>query len=274
MPEGPSAPTNEPSPPPVPRRFSWPMRFFLGVMLFFLVYRPFCILYPWKDWLEHLQMDDAPARLATRAEREKLAASASPEKPFPVTDSLLGTLDSVWGFFKPWPGANTRARIRERRDYATFAVCWVNSRAHFVEALLLYNTEWSMFSPSVSTRKSMPRARLIYADGSTDEVASDTEPADRTHYFRFCECRVLNYQFKVRPGASLSCAGYCNWLAHRHAEKDGAPLKTIRLYVVSYDLPAPGVDGRAYWQDAQPEGDDDFYEYDVAERHGRKLDAP
>jgi hypothetical protein len=254
------------------------MRLFLAVMLFFIVYRPLCILYPWTDWAEHLKVPDMPERLPTRAERQKLASEASDARPFPVTTSVLETLDSVWDFFKPWPNAQTRQKLRTGQDYAAFAVCWVNSRAQFFEYLLNYNTEWAMFTPSTSKYQDVPRARLIFADGSQQEVRGRTEPADVTDYFRWFEVRMLNYEFKVEEGRWRPCAGYCHWLAHRYATNDaGAPLKTIRLFSVRYDLPQPGTDARAAWAAQQGPAKEkvrpDFYEYDVASRNGKLLDT-
>src|SRR4051794_5677794 len=105
---------------PFPRRFSWRMRLFLGVMLFFIVYRPLCILFPWHTWADQLEMQTWPRRLPTPSERAKLAAQASEERPFPVTDRVLETLDSLRDFFTPWPSPDTRKEIRAARDYASF----------------------------------------------------------------------------------------------------------------------------------------------------------
>ena len=57
--------------------------------------------------LEHLgqaaRHADPAARLPTRAEIARLAASVREDRPHPVRDDILFAFDSVWEFFKPWP---------------------------------------------------------------------------------------------------------------------------------------------------------------------------
>jgi len=48
-------------------------------------------------------------------------------------------------------------------------------------------------------------------------------------------------------GTAEEAFGYCNLLRHRYPESDaGSPLREIRLFVVRYDLPPPGVDARRW----------------------------
>ena len=39
-----------PGEPPYPRRFGWPMRLFLALMLFHMSFRSLSVLVPWKGW--------------------------------------------------------------------------------------------------------------------------------------------------------------------------------------------------------------------------------
>ena len=133
-----------------------------------------------------------------------------------------------------------------------------------------------MFSPSTAKHTYILRARLIFADGSSRIEHGRTGPRDITHYFRWFEVRLLNYEYKIDEHRRTACAGFCNLLAHRYPTNDaGAELTTIRLFSVRYDLPQPGVDCRAAWEAQQgpPEKQPypDFYEYDVASRNGKYL---
>jgi hypothetical protein len=269
----------EPPPPAYPRRFGWSMRLFLSFLVFFIVFRSFTVLFAWKEWAKDLRMRPLlPTRLATAQERAKLARNATPDRPDPVREDLMESLDSVWEFFKPWPGEKTRAWIRSPQDLGKWAYCWTASRLEFVENVLGINQEWPMFSPSVSKRKWVARARLIYADRSKVIVRTHGDPEDLTRYSHWFKEKVLDHELKVEDEEyrGEECLGYCNLLAHRHARnKAGKPLKKIRLFMVRYDLTPPGEDPRA-WLEAQtgpPENQQfpDFYEYDVASRHGKFL---
>jgi hypothetical protein len=74
--------------PPPRRRFSWPMRVFLFCLLFDIVFRSFSVMFPWKDWLDELDMRRAPVRLPTRDEYIKLRHEAE----FKLTDKSLDAL--------------------------------------------------------------------------------------------------------------------------------------------------------------------------------------
>src|SRR5215471_17202027 len=92
-------------PPPYPRRFGWPMRLFLTLFLFAITYRCFAILFPIEGWSDDFKVRRYPLRLSTLAELGDKAREASDENPHPVRDDLLETADSVWDYWKPWPGA-------------------------------------------------------------------------------------------------------------------------------------------------------------------------
>jgi hypothetical protein len=254
------------------------MRIFLCVLLFDIIYRSLSVLLPWSDWISDLDMKKYPRRLATREERERLAAQATADNPNPVLKETMLALDSIWEYWKPWPGPDTRDRMNSRQDRVKFALAWLTSRLDFVENVVGINEEWPMFSPGVSKRKWVARARLIYADGSQRIIRNHGDPEDLTRYSHWFEEKILDHELKVEDDErSIDEAfGYCNLLAHRYSRNDaGKELKTIRLFMVRYDFPPPGADARAFLaaQNGPPKDQvyPDFYEYDVARRHGKFL---
>src|SRR5262245_15088387 len=100
-----ACPTTAGSPP----RFSWPMRIFLGFLLFDIVFHSFAVLTPYQDWCEKLGIETKPKKgLPTPEELRELELAASDTNPAPVEDRVWEAFDSAWDFFKPWPSANTR----------------------------------------------------------------------------------------------------------------------------------------------------------------------
>jgi hypothetical protein len=255
------------------------MRLFLTLILFDMLFRGFSVLYPWADWADELDMRTMPRRLPTRAEWAELPAQATAENPDPRGDDLMRTLDSAWDFFKPWPEASARAKIRTWADRGKWALAWTSSRLEFAENLVGFNEEWPMFSPSVATVKHVARARLVYADGSERAVRGLCDPEDLTRYSHWLEEKILDHELKVSEGGEArarSNRGYCNLLAHRYPRNDaGAELTTIFLYMVRYDLAPPGVDAREWLrrQSGPPRGQvmADFFRYDVATGEGKIL---
>ena len=262
----------EHAPTPAPR-FSWPMRVFLFVVLFDMVFRCFAILYPWDDWADALKMTPLPRRLPTAAERAALIRNATSDDPHPALDRTLLTCDSVWDFFKPWPEPAVRQKLRTPEDAGKYVICWLNTRLNLFENVTGFQQGWGMFSPGASTTRQLTRARLHYADGSEVIRRNLGDVEDQTHYFRWGEYRVRSYQMEVKPSKEDECLGYCNLLAHRYARNaDGSPLKQIRLFRVQCDFAPPGVDPREFLQaqmratrDSLPSPDGpvypDFYEY-------------
>lgn len=270
---------DSPAKPDYPRRFGWGMRVFLTLIVFDMVFRGFSVLWPWGDWAEQLDMSLMPRRLPTRAEWAELPYQASEDNPDPRREELMLTLDSVWDYLKPWPERSARARIRTWTDGGKWGLTWMISRLEFAENLVGFNEEWPMFSPSVSRKKWVARARLVYADGSERTVRGKCDPEDLTNYAHWWEEKVLDHELKVKEGgegrARDNC-GYCNLLAHRYPRNDaGSELKTIFLYPVRYDLAPPDADARAWLkgQTGPPPGQvlKDFFEYDVASRQGKIL---
>src|SRR5262249_50758676 len=148
-------------------------------------------------------------------------------------------------------GPATRVKVRSWEDGGKFAFCWLSSRLSYTEALLGYDEEWPMFSDLAHERRHT-RARLVYAGGSDRVVRQTTQPPDLAPSSCWNQEKVYDYETKVRneAGHAAHCQGYCNWLAHRYARNEsGAALKTIVLYRVWYDLPRPGTDARAHYEE-------------------------
>jgi hypothetical protein len=238
-------------------------------------------------------MRKAPIRLPTLAEWDRLSRQEA-------TEEVHESLTSVGEFLVPWPNEKTRGQLHSWADGAKFTIVWLTSRLDFVESLVGINEEWPMFSPNVSHRCWLIRARLTYADGSRRVVRGLADPYDLTHYSHWNQEKQLDHERKVDsdPGYEAEAIGWCNMLAHRYARNEaGSPLITITLYQVKIDYPPPGVDARAFLQkqmrlteDRMPgeprrPGDEDrqvypdFYEVEVAVSEenvqivkGRRLD--
>jgi hypothetical protein len=286
--DAPGSPTrtpvaDAPGLPPAAPRFSWPLRIFLSVLLFDMLFRCFAVLYPWTDWRDEMNMTGLPRRFPTPAERAELAQKATPDNPHPVADRVLESFDSLWDFFRPWPDESVRRRLRTPSDGGKFVVCWINTRLNCLENIVGIQQGWVMFSPSVHTGRTVTRARLRYADGTERIERHLGDPDDLTRYFRWNKYRVRSHQMEVQPDRKDECFGYCNLLSHRHARNEkGSALTRIRLFQVRFEFPPPGADAHAFLQeqmrlthDSIPSADGpvgaDFYEFDAEKRVGTLL---
>jgi hypothetical protein len=249
------------------------MRLFLGFILFDMVYHSLAVLSPYPAWCAELGVARFPRRLPTAAEMDESAGRARPGKTEPVADRVFASLDSVWDFFRPWPGRATRRKLRDWPSRGEYLVCWLTSRLDFCEHLAGISQEWVMFSPSVVTEKTRARARLVFADGSTREVRLPTsDPEDPSDYSRWFVDRVNNAEVDVSSDDPEMCLGYCNYVAHRHPVNErGKRLVRIYLFPVTYELPGPDVeDPRAFLhrQKGPPAGQrgKDYFAADVRTR--------
>jgi hypothetical protein len=244
-----SPPAAPPPGPPRYRRFGWPLRLFLAFLLFDIVFRSLSVLFPWADWAEELKMRTMPERLATRAELARKVAEARPGES-PVLEDVMVACDSIWEYFKPWPGPETRPLLGSWQSRGRFVLCWLSSRLEFCENVVGINEEWPMFSPSTSRKKYLTRARLFYADGSERILRNHADPEDLTRYSHWNQEKVLDHELHVSDGKNRQsdAFGYCNLLSHRHARNEnGAELIRIRLFSIRYDLTPPDVaDVREY----------------------------
>jgi hypothetical protein len=274
------ASTDDSARPSYPTRFGWGMRLFLGVLLFEIVFRSLSVLFPWADWAgeSELDMRTMPVRLPTQAEMAGLAEKATTERPHPVADDVMESLDSLWDYWKPWPEARTRAKMRNWTDGGKWGLCWLSSRFDFVENVIGFNQEWPMFSPGVATKKWFARARLVYADGSDQIVRGLCDPDDLTRYSHWFQEKILDHELKIKEGKGHvdDNFGYCNLLSHRYPHNQaGSPLTRIYLFIVRYEFPPPGVDARAWLaEQTGPPAKQvyaDFYVFDATTRNGKCL---
>jgi hypothetical protein len=217
------------------------MRIFLFLILFDMVFHSLAVLSPYTQWCGELGVRRLPYRLPTAAEVAELTKKGGPANPDPVADRVYASLHSVWSFFKPWPDQATRRKLTNWPDHGAYLLCWVASRLDFCEHVLGIRQDWSMFSPTVVLDQARSRARLVFADGSTEELrlpVSDTE--DPSHYSRWFADRVNNYEVEVGPRDKEACLGFCNRVAYLHrANAKGNPLVRIELFQVTYRLPSP-----------------------------------
>lgn len=227
--------------PPKPR-FSWPMRLFLGFLLFDMVFHSFTALTPYEEWLKEFGMERFPRRLPTRAEIRELAADAGPNNPTPVADRVCDSLDAVWDYFKPWPAQRVRHQITDWRQAGKYAVCWLTSRLEFFEAIVGIDQAWRMFSPNASDRATVSRIRLLFADGTRRDVRLICDPEDLTCYSHWFQEKLLDCVLPL-PDDPDARIGYCNYLRHRFPTNGaGSPLEAIYFYTITYYFPAPEED--------------------------------
>lgn len=255
------------------RHFGWPMRLFLGVMVFWMAFRSLVGLVNTDKWASELNIEESPT--------VGLPAPTGPDAPPDEerAERLMAAFDSAWDFFRPWPGPASRAKIHSASDSGRFMIVWLSTRLGFLEHLAGTNQGWDMFCPDVSTQRTLTRARLIYADGSERIVRGPGDPQSLTHFgqrFNYLDLRLAQAAGK---GYSRSCLGYCNLLRHRHPRNAaGSPLARIRLYQATIVFPPPGVSATEHMReqeektvDGGPGCSGDFYEYVVEQGEGRSL---
>jgi hypothetical protein len=224
------------------------MRIFLFLILFDMIFHSLAVLTPYKEWCKELRVDTFPERLPTLMEMEDLAGKATPKNPAPAAERVMKSLNSVWDFCRPWPDVDSRPKIQDWPDRGKYLICWLTTRLEFCEHLAGINQEWVMFSPNVAQQKTKPRAWLHFADGSTRQVWQDcADPPDLTRYGHWFVDRINNYEVDVTPNDPEACLGFCNLLANRHrTNEQGQRLMRIELKQVTYQLPGPGMDAKAF----------------------------
>ncbi len=229
-------------------RFRWPMRLFLGFLLFDIVFHSLAALTPYRDWLEDMGLERFPKRLPTSQELAELREKSSnqgqdAQAESPVADRVMQTLDSFWDYCKPWPDPATRRRLTTWEDRWAYGFCWLTSRLDFVEHLVGVPQRWTMFSPNAAKKTAVGRFRLLYEDGTFDDIRLICDPPDLTRYVHWFEEKILDCDIAVAKDPDAR-RGYCSFLAHHHGKNaTGAPLKTIYFYKITYRYPSP-------WEDA------------------------
>src|SRR5262249_2251935 len=149
---------------PYPTRFSWPMRIFLSVFLAFLVFRTTSVLYPWRKWAEKLKVSRNPGTAPpSRGEQAGILPDPDRGGRAALREPWFKSLDSLWLYARPWPGPDERTNLQSGTDFLKWYLIFANSRLGFIENAIGFDQEWPMYSPSVGTETTIPRARLIYS---------------------------------------------------------------------------------------------------------------
>ncbi|MBI3408559.1 MAG: hypothetical protein HY040_09415 [Planctomycetes bacterium] len=255
---------------PAPR-FSWPMRFFLGFLLLDIVGHSFMALYPYADWMQDKEIPRLPRPLTSIRQWRELADTEPPLDSGRAWD----TLDSLWDFWRPWPAKEARMGFSSCEDWGLFALGWTGSRLDFINNLLGIRERWTMFSPTVDSMVALPRALLVFADGSTQVARSCLDPEDLTCFARWLKQKQGDNE-KYLFDDSEYRRGYFNHLHHQHpTSKSGAPLQRIYLYSVRYEFPPTAQDIAKVFskQNGPPQWDalGPLYEFDRAGKSERKL---
>jgi hypothetical protein len=227
-------------------RFSWPKRLLISFLLFDMVYHSLAVLAPYDDWLEDFKVPQFPKPLPTWAEINQLAATKLPNGRSLVAERLAQSWATFGDYFNPCPSEQTRSRIDSAEDWGRYVLAWTTSRLDFLENLVGLPQRWTMFSPWVTDEWQVARLRLVFADGSIQEVRLHADPKDLTHYHHWFQEKVLCYELclHTRGDARL---GYYRYLARRHSVNAvGSPLVKIYTYFVTYHAPEPGMDAATF----------------------------
>lgn len=255
------------------RRFSWPFRLFLAFFLFDMVARSLITLTPFdRAWRESLEIAKAPLRLPTRQQLEKIEAGGD-EKYDSVTERYWAVLRSAFRFVSPLPTSKTEPHLDSAGAWARYAVVWVGTRLNFMGALFGLDQNWPMFSPNVRRTQVVPRAKLLYEDGTRHQVWLLGEPSDLTRFHRWFVKRPLQIDLRLHQDWDARL-GVSRNLAQRFAHSaSGSRLVSIEMYEVKYNLPKPGEDAQHILakQSAKPTPAEPFWRYDVAKDEGKTF---
>ncbi|HEX2735211.1 MAG TPA: hypothetical protein VHM70_26590 [Polyangiaceae bacterium] len=250
------------------------MRIALGFFLFDMIVRSTLNLTAYDKWREHLEVARAPLRLPTSVQRTKIQAGNDP-KFKSVGARYWATLKSCFSFLSPLPREKTLAHMDSALDYARYAGAWIGTRLGFVGNLLGIDEDWPMFSPNVRRIHITPRARLIYSDGTSEQVWLLSEPYDPTSFHRWFVKRPLQIDLRLAKDYDARL-GVSRNLAERYAEsEDGAKLESIEMFEVKYSLPKPGQNAYsvlAKQRQKAPEGEP-FWSYDVLTGKGKTIES-
>jgi hypothetical protein len=265
---------NEPR--PKPPRFSWPMRLFLGFLVFDIAFHSLAALTPYRVWMEEMGLKRFPKRLPTWEEISQLSEPAGEGKPDPLVGRVLDSFDSVWAHFKPWPSKELFGKLSSWDDRGMYALSWIASRLDFYESVVGAPQRWTMFSPSVAQSVTVPRLRLLFQDGTTQVIRMGADPEDLTRYSRWLQEKILDCESDLFSDYDAR-VGYCHYLTCKHpTNAAGSPLTKILIYKVRYHYPEPGEDPMEVLrpQNGPPDWDRNgpHWVYEVSTRRARRLE--
>lgn len=250
------------------------MRCVLGVLVFDMVARSMITLTPYdKAWREDLELARMPLRMPTTAQRERIVAGED-DKYATLGERYWATLRSVLWFWSPIPRGKVVPHLNSARDYGKYAVVWIGTRLGFMGALLGLDEDWPMFSPNVRRAHITPRAKLVYDDGTREQLWLLGEPYDPTSFHRWFVKRPLQIDLRLAKDYDARL-GVSRNIAERYATStEGAKLVSIEMFEVKYSLPGPHQNARKMLaaQAQKPTKEKPFWRYDVATDKGHTFD--
>jgi len=262
---------------PMRPRFSWLMRIFLICFLFDMFARSIIQLTPAEDeWADELSVDANPLSLPSPKELRQCSAGTHPDGYDSPMTRWSASLQSVARFFVPYPQQETREKIDSVGDVGKYSLAWISSRLDFIGRMVGVDQDWPMFSPNVGDDETVGRLRLVYEDGSEQDVRLLCDPTDLTSYSHWFQEKHLQVVCKVHRDTDTR-VGYCHMLSRREPHNEnGSPLVRIQVFKVHYEYPSPSDDAFEFLtkQSGPPADqiDPPFWEYDVASGKGHWLD--
>lgn len=215
------------------------------------------------DWATELEMFTLPYPLPDARERDDIRAGKS--RYATLTERTASSATSALRFFNPLPSAKTAPHLTSATAWLEYGVAWLHSRLEFVGRLIGVDERWTMFSPSVGTRRVAVRARLHFADGAVTEVRTRVEPDDFTNFLRPFAQRRLQHAINLTQLDDVR-TGWCRALSRTHSTNEsGAALLVIDLHKVRHDLAPPHSDPVAHWnaENLRPVENAPFWRCDV-----------
>jgi hypothetical protein len=257
-----------------PRRFSWPMRIFLGSYLFYMVFS--CLttsLIDARGWADDYGVARSPLGLPASAELSLIDAGDHPDGWTKASDRVWASMESLGRFLVPGLSSEPLHDVDSVSDGLRASVGWLETRMLFLGELVGIGQRWEMFSPGVFTEYSIPRFELFYDDGSSHTLRAECDaPEDLLQarypfWFNHKRLRICYYFLQydeVRDGT-------LSHLALTHSTSDsGADLSYIEVRSASYDFLPIGEDPESWYQaqSGPPESQisDALLRYDVATR--------
>lgn len=254
--------------------YSWPLRVFLVAFVVDMVVRSALALTPYDgSWRTALAMDRFPLALPTAEERRRIDRGEDREFGT-VSARYYATLSSFGEYINPWPNDKTRGKIDEAVDVGRYAVVWIGTRLNLLGALFGLDQNWPMFAPNVRQSRLIPRARLVFEDGSAQQIWLLAEPWDLTEYGRWFIKRPLQIDIRLHQDYDARL-GVSQHLSRVYpVSSSGSPVRRVELHKVRYRLPAPNEDAYAVLsrQSRKPLADDPFWRYDVVTGRGQTLE--
>jgi hypothetical protein len=250
------------------------MRLFLSAYVFDMVVRSMITLTPFDAaWLKDLKMERYPLALPMPSELTTIEQGKS-ERYEGVAERYGASLLSTLEYTSPWPSKKTWGAIESPLDLGKYVVVWVGTRLSFTGALLGLDQNWPMFSPNVRKSRVVPRAKLIFEDGSSKQLWLLGEPWDTTSFSRWFIKRPLQIDIRLHKDYDARL-GVSRHLARTFPYSEaGSALRFVEMYKVTYHLPRPDQDAHRVLekQNRKKTWKKPFWRYDVVTRKGKTIE--